>query len=299
MKDKKGIIFGIQYFSIHDGKGIRTNVFLKGCSLNCIWCHNPEGIKKKPQLIFNDAKCTGCGKCIALCDAHSMVNGEHILNRNLCTLCFKCIKACQWSALEKTGRKISVSELMKDILSDLRYYKISGGGITLTGGEPLEQSGFAIAILKACSKAGIGTAVETNGLVSTQTFEKALPFVDTFLFDIKESDRERHKKVTGADNDLIMKNLEFLNSRGANIILRCPIIPGLNDRPEHFRFIAELTKKYSSVMGAELMPYHKFGIYKARRLGLKEQPVFPEPGEEMVNTWKQIIIDSGGRLMVY
>jgi len=300
MEKRTGLVFGVQHFSIHDGNGVRTNVFFKGCPIHCIWCHNPEGISPKALLTFSAAKCVGCGACFTMCpQVHQMVDGTHILNRDACKTCFQCVEACPGQALEQVGTEMTVQELMEDLLRDLRYYKASGGGVTLSGGEPMMQFPFAKAILEACREAGIGTAMETCGVALTDHYRQMLPLVDTFLLDIKESDPIRHKEFTGADNAIILKNLAFLSEEGARIILRCPIIPGLNDRKEHFEFLAKLSQQHAGVLGIELMPYHKMGTSKADRMGLERQDPFDEPEKDAVVGWNRIIEDAGGTVMTY
>ncbi len=300
MEGLTGLIFGIQHFSIHDGNGVRTNVFFKGCPLNCLWCHNPEGISPDALLTFSANKCIGCGACFALCpQVHRMEGGVHVLDRAACTRRFACVEACPGQALERVGREMTVPELMEDLLRDLRYYKASGGGVTLSGGEPMMQFPFARAALEACREAGVNTAMETCGVAPTEHYEHILPLVDTFLFDMKESDPVRHLEYTGADNALILENLAFLSGRGARIILRCPIIPGLNDRREHFEYLAGLACLYSGIQGIELMPYHKLGTSKAERMGLKPQTPFSEPPAGATEGWNRIIEAAGGKIMTY
>ena len=295
-----GTIFGVQHFSIHDGDGIRTNVFFMGCPLRCIWCHNPEGITKKPLLSFSPGKCKECGSCFLICpDVHKMDNDVHRIYRNECKQCFRCVKACPCQALEQVGRQMTVNEIMDAILRDKRFYDASGGGATLSGGEPMEQFEFASAILESCKREGINTALETCGLAREDQFEKIIPYVDTFLYDIKESDNTLHKTYTGVDNKLIHKNLNFIASRGAKIILRCPIIPGLNDRIEHFQYIAMLTIEIPGIVGAEIMPYHKLGASKTFRMGLPEQKSYEQPSENIVNGWNLSIVEAGGKIVKY
>ena len=295
-----GMIFGIQHFSIHDGNGVRTNIFLMGCPLRCIWCHNPEGISSTPLLSFSTGRCTGCKECFNLCPkVHGMTNEDRILNREDCKYCFKCVKACAGNALEQVGYEISVGEVMDAVLRDKRYYESSGGGATLSGGEPMVQFVFTKAILDECKSAGINTAIETCGVAQTAQFEQILPLVDTFLYDIKESNSALHKKYTGKDNALILSNLDFLASRGARIILRCPIIPGLNDRADHFKFLAELSIKYPSILGIEIMPYHKLGVSKSVRMGTQKQQSYEAPSDKTVKGWNDQIVAAGGKIVTY
>ena len=293
-----GRVFGIQRFSIHDGNGIRTNVFLMGCPLRCIWCHNPEGISKDALLSFSASRCTGCGACFVLCpEVHSMENDVHIVNRKKCRRCFKCVQVCTGQALEQSGSEMTVSEVMDVIKGDKRYYDVSGGGATLSGGEPMIQITFTTAILKACKTADIDTALETCGLAQTEKFEQILPLVDTFLFDIKESNPALHLKYTGADNELVLKNLEYLSEHNANIVLRCPIIPGINDRTDHFKYLARLSRSYTGIGGVEIMPYHKLGVSKTERMGITTQEVYNVPSEDDAKSWEKMIEASGGKVV--
>lgn len=296
----RGRVFGIQHFSIHDGNGVRTNVFFKGCPLRCLWCHNPEGISREPILSFAPNKCLGCGNCFSLCpQVHKMQDGVHIFHREACVHCWRCVEACPGQALEKVGVEMTVQEVVDDILRDVRYYRASGGGVTLSGGEPMMQFDFAQAILTVCKQNSLNTAMETCGVAPTHQYEQLLPLIDTFLFDIKESDPTRHKAYTGADNVMILQNLAFLCDHPVRVILRCPIIPGLNDRKEHFEYLAALSRRYRGVEGIELMPYHKLGTSKAQHMGLPPQQPFPEPTNGAVEEWNQAIADAGGIVMKY
>ena len=296
----KGLVFGIQHFSIHDGNGIRTNIFMMGCPLHCIWCHNPEGMSYRPLLSYSSNKCGGCGACFLLCpETHCMDNGVHRINREICKRCFRCADNCPCQALEQVGKQMTAGEIMEAIIRDKRYYSTSGGGATISGGEPMSQFDFTLAILESCRGEGINTALETCGFARTEQFERILPYVDTFLYDIKESDAALHKAHTGADNKQIMFNLEFLSTKGAAIILRCPIIPGLNDRKDHFEFIARLTNDMPGIKGAEIMPYHKLGASKAARMGIEEQCVYEQPSDETVMGWNRAIAGAGGKIVKY
>ena len=194
---------------------------------------------------------------------------------------------------------MTVGEVMDAIIRDKRYYDVSGGGATLSGGEPMLQFDFTVAILETCKKEGINTALETCGVAREEQFKKILPLVDTFLYDIKESDEALHKAYTGASNRLILKNLDYISARGARIILRCPIIPGINDRTDHFEYIARLTIDTPGVEGAEIMPYHKLGTSKTARMGFAEQELFEQPSENTVAGWNRAITKAGGKVMKY
>jgi len=267
-----GRIFDIQRFSIHDGPGIRTTVFLKGCTLRCQWCHNPESIDPQPVLSFMPDKCIGCGYCFRVCPegAHRMENGKHVLDREKCTVCGLCAKECYAKALEIVGRDATVTEVIDEVLRDRPFYETSGGGMTLSGGEPLLQIEFTTALLQAAKLAGLHCAVETCGAIDFARFERVLPYVDLFLYDLKDMDPERHKQFTGAPNDAIIANVRQLHDHGAAVILRLPIVPGLNDRPDHFEGVAKLASELPQLRGVEIIPYHTLGTSKLERLGIED-----------------------------
>jgi len=267
-----GRLFDIQRFSVHDGPGIRTTVFFKGCPLRCLWCHNPEGIRMGDELSFLPDKCIGCGWCFSVCEnhAHQMIDGQHVLDRDKCTICGRCAEKCHAAALEIVGRTATVEETLAEVLRDRPFYETSGGGMTLSGGEPLMQIDFAVALLQAAKGEGLHCAVETCGQVAWKCFERIVPYVDLFLFDIKETDTVRHEQYTGAGNEQILDNFRRLYDTGADILLRLPIVPGLNDRDEHFRAAAELVAQLPDLLGVEIMPYHRLGLSKRQRFGLPE-----------------------------
>lgn len=293
----KGTIFGIQRFSIHDGPGIRTTVFLKGCDLHCLWCHNPEGIDEKPQLSYAVQKCINCGLCVQECpyDAHQIVEGRHILNRSKCVNCGQCSKVCPTSALEIIGNSIAAGEVVEEVLHDKRFY-YSGGGITLSGGEPMLQKEFVLSILRLCKSQNIHRAIETNGTRQSGFYKEILPLTDLFLFDYKITDRDIHKEYTGVYNNHIKENIGWLCSHGANVIVRCPIIQGINDTDDHFKAIAELTDEFPSLAGVEILSYHNLGTTKAKNLGIQVHK-FKTPDNETVQSWKLKILEYGGSLI--
>jgi pyruvate formate lyase activating enzyme len=284
-----GRIFDIQRFSIHDGPGIRTTVFFKGCPLACIWCHNPEGVRYEYMLSFLPNLCIGCGFCFETCPngAHQMAKGQHVLDRDACQVCGACCEGCFSGALEFIGRDASVEEVLAEVLRDVPFYETSGGGMTLSGGEPMMQPSFSEALLEAAKQEGLHCCMETCGFAPFPLFERILPYVDLFLYDVKETDEERHVTYTGQSNRLILENLKALHDRGAQIVLRLPTIPGYNDRLDHFQAIAELVRVMPGLAGVEIMPYHSLGTSKLDRLGLdredreKSQP----PEREAIRGW--------------
>ena len=263
-----GIIFNIQKFCLHDGDGIRTCVFLKGCPLECIWCHNPEGLEKKKSLSFNKSKCTLCGSCFNVCSARKAQSGTVTVDRAQCTACGKCTQVCLNTANEIIGREISAEEVISEVLRDKMFYDTSGGGLTVTGGEPSYQPDFALSILRLARENGISAAVETCGIGPREFYKAAADMGVIFLFDIKCMDASRHKELTGADNSHIMSNLQYLMDRGADIIIRLPFIPGCNDSDEDIALLsAFLLENKGRYRYAEIMPYHAMGTTKAERLG--------------------------------
>lgn len=264
----EGTVFDIQRFSVHDGPGIRTLVFLKGCSLKCEWCANPESQAPAPELLFDPARCIVCGNCLILC-THGAVHkqGERIVfEKERCVGCGACAEKCYAEARVLKGRKMTVDAVVAEVLKDEAFYAASGGGVTLSGGEPLEQPGFSKCILKACKNLALHTAVETAGHVSWSGFEGIIPFTDLFLFDVKHTDPAKLKEFTKGDAPRILRNLEKLVMRAKQIIARTPVIPGFNDSPEEIQKIARLVKRLG-ITELHMLPYHRYGQNKYRLMG--------------------------------
>jgi pyruvate formate lyase activating enzyme len=294
-----GRIFDIQHFCIHDGPGIRTTVFFKGCPLRCLWCHNPEGIDPKPNLSFDPLKCVGCLACTKECPAvHKMGEKGHYLDRRECSLCGKCVKVCVTHALELIGSDLTVEEISGELLKDSSFYKNSSGGITLSGGEPVAQHEFLLQLVTYLKKKNMHIALETSGFYDFDIYTSLLPYIDLFLFDYKETDPELHKQYTGVSNELILKNLGKLYNLGAKILLRCPIIPGLNDQKEHLQGIAGVSAEFPNLEGVELLPYHNLGCSKAKRMGLNAQKEFPKIAVEMIRNLAEEIRSYGGKKII-
>lgn len=286
--NKAGLISDIQRFSLHDGPGIRTTVFLKGCPLNCKWCHNPETRSSKPQISFSVSKCENCFKCVDVCPtgSHYIKDQQHQLNFSKCDLAGNCITVCPNSALKIIGVNKSVDSIMDIVLKDKSYYKNSGGGLTISGGEPMNQFSFTRDLLSTAKLNGIHTVLETCGYAPKKRYLEILNLVDLFLFDYKETDNKNHREFTGVDNKVILENLKILHDQGANIILRCPIIPGVNDNDIHFKGIANLANELPNLKGVELMAYHNIGRDKAAEIGIENESYHVENAtEDMKLSW--------------
>jgi glycyl-radical enzyme activating protein len=262
----KGLIFNIQHFSIHDGPGVRTAVFFKGCNLHCLWCHNPESISNKIQVVFYPEKCIGCGKCYINCKhaRHTLKDGKHLFDPSGCVRCLECCNSCYAEALVGIGKNVTVDQLMEYILTDKLYYCNTGGGVTFTGGECMMQPDFLAEVLHKCRDNNIHTAVDTAGNVPFSLFDRMIDDIDLFLYDIKAFDSELHKKLTGAGNELILENLSKLSKYGKQIIVRIPYIPGLNDKEisKIADFLFEL-----NIFKVEILGFHRLGETKYTALG--------------------------------
>lgn len=283
-----GTVFNIQKFCVNDGPGIRTTVFLKGCPLHCMWCHNPESNAIHPEIFYVERKCISCGCCVPSCPkgCHTITPEGHLFDRKNCIFCGQCATVCIAGALEQTGKTDSIRQVLDEVCKDKLFYDNSGGGLTVSGGEPMAQYAFTYELLKQAKARGLHTCMETCGFAPEAHFRQIAPLVDLFLFDYKETDSALHERFTGVSNERILENLRLLNRLGAQIILRCPIIPTLNDRTEHFAGIAETANRFENIRQIHIEPYHPLGQSKSQQLG-KAYPLghltFPE--EAQIQKW--------------
>lgn len=269
-EDVKGYVFDIQHYSIHDGPGIRTTVFLSGCPLRCLWCQNPESQKLKPQLFYLKDKCIGCGRCIPVCPkgAISPFEGKVKTDRNLCDACGKCVEVCPTEARSIVGKEMTALEVYKKVASDVLFYNESGGGVTLSGGEVFVQPEFAAALLKLCKDNNIHTAVETCGFAQWETMEKVLSYVDLVMYDLKHLDTVEHEKCTGVPNETILENLKKIHHKlHLPINIRIPVIPGYNNSIKNMEATAEfIANELDESVKVNLLPYHRMGEGKRQNL---------------------------------
>lgn len=284
-----GIYFNIQRYCLHDGDGIRTTVFLKGCPLRCAWCHNPESQRVETELLFYSSKCTSCGRCLTVCSNRALsADGALCIDRAGCTSCGKCVETCFNDANELCGKEATAEDIFKIVQRDRIFYETSGGGMTVSGGEPSYQGDFTLSLLHLAANDDISTAIETCGAGSPAFYEEATRLNTTFLYDIKAADPALHKKLTGADHAIIFQNLERLFALHARVILRLPLIPDINDSEHDIALLCNLLNTYKGHYEyAEIMPYHNLGISKEQSLGrsiaLPNTPV----GTSRTTTWQQ------------
>jgi pyruvate formate lyase activating enzyme len=273
----KAIIVNIQRFSLHDGPGIRTLVFFKGCPLNCRWCANPECISPAPQLGFSKLLCNRCGNCFSACPPGAILAGREGLpeiDRERCTVCGRCVEVCPEKALTIYGREVALEELFEEVCRDRSFYRHSGGGVTVSGGEATLQADYVTALFKLCREAGIETAVETCGCVNPVKFRKVLELTDFVLYDLKLLDDRRHRELTGRSNAPILRNARLVVDRGVPVQFRMPLVPGLNDDPENIKATAGFLQRLNAdaCRSIELIPYHRLGVGKYEAIG-REYPL--------------------------
>jgi pyruvate formate lyase activating enzyme len=294
-----GMIFDIKRYAINDGPGIRTAVFMKGCPLDCWWCHNPEGQSYEPQLMFRSNRCKSSRACLAVCPvgAISWNNGPKT-NWQLCNHCGKCADACYSGAYEMVGREVSVEQLMAEIERDVPFYDQSGGGVTFTGGEPLFQMDFLREALQACKSKKIHTTVDTSGFANWRRLETIVPFVDLFLYDIKLMDTRKHFQYTAVPNKQILGNIEKLASKNKCLIVRLPLIPGINDDEDNLKQFGSFLSSMDHLEGVEVMPYHTIGMAKFQALGREYRLAnTPSPTLEQITHVEELLSSYGLQLV--
>lgn len=261
---ERGLVFDVERFSTKDGPGIRTVVFFKGCNMNCLWCHNPEGIHSKPELLCRPELCIGCGSCAEVCTtgAHAFSENGHSFDASKCRQCLRCADVCFSEAVKACGRTVSVDELMEEILRDKLIYEKSGGGVTLTGGEVMMQHEFAAVLARTCRENGIAATIETNLSLPWSRYEHVLRFLNMVFADIKHIDSGQHREWTGIGNETILENLRRLDSSGLPYVIRTPIVPGFNDNEETVSSIAHILKEMKNLEYYELLTYNPLGASK-------------------------------------
>lgn len=290
-------VINIQRFSVHDGDGIRTTIFFKGCYLNCWWCHNPESQSFAAQSMINPEKCTGCGACEKVCPEHAIHIEEcgECTDRELCTACGTCVDYCVNNAREIVGKQYTIQELIKEVEKDYMFYEESFGGVTLSGGEVMAQDmDYIEELLKRLKRKGYHVTVDTCGYAPQKNFERILRYVDTFLYDLKLMDSEKHEKYIGKGNELILSNLEYLNRHGAKIYIRIPVIGGVNDSDEDMEAIIQYLQEGFSISQVNLLPYHDIARSKYERLNLEYKGGdFTVPDKERMEEIKEMFRKSG------
>lgn len=281
----QGLIFDVKPYSINDGPGIRVTLFFKGCPLNCVWCHNPESISPHVQKMYTRKKCIGCESCVEECPEHALrlTSDGIVTDSNLCTLCGKCADVCPTLAIEMSGKKASVPDLMLQIRKEIRTMDESGGGVTISGGEPMMQSGFLIELLDALGEEGLHRAVDTTGLAKSETLLEVARRTDLFLYDLKAMDPDIHQKFTGVRNDKILENLRLLAEFGARIIIRIPLIHGVNSDQKNIQETAQFIAALPGDQEVNLLPYHNIAQVKHQKLGQEYQEgEMGEPSEDEI-----------------
>lgn len=289
----RAVVTDVQRFSVHDGPGIRTLVFFKGCPLRCRWCHNPETQRPEPEIRFQPARCIGCGACEKVCPrgAQRRGPGRDAFDRTRCVACGACAAACPSGALERVGEERNVADLVAVALRDAPFYG-RDGGLTVSGGEPLAQPDALFALLAAAREAGLTTCVETCGAFDPALAPRLAALADTVLFDLKDTDAARLRENTGADLDAILRTLRALDAAGAILALRCILVPGVNLRESHARGVADVFRSLSRARFVELLPYHAFGAGKAESLG-RSQHTFETPSPADLAAFAAVLRDAG------
>ena len=292
-------VFNVQKYSIHDGDGIRTTIFFKGCPINCAWCHNPESQRFDKELLYFKDRCSGCGKCVQRCPngANTMVDGKAELDRSKCNACGVCADWCITQARDIAGKEYTVKELVKEAEKDRQFYEESGGGITLSGGEVMSQDmDYIEQLCKILYNKGYSVNIDTCGYAPYEDYKRILPYVDTFLYDIKAMDKEVHEKFIGVDNELILENLKKLSADGAKINIRIPTVVGVNATEKFMQDVADFLKDNNiSVKQINLLPYHNTGMHKYSKLDrdYDTEGVMDKPSSESMELFKNIFVKNG------
>lgn len=289
------LVSNIQKFSIHDGPGIRSTVFLKGCPLRCAWCHNPETLAFPPEIVWYKEKCIHCLSCVEACPQQALEARSQgiVIDMKRCDLCGKCAEVCPTLAMEKLGREMSVEQVMAEVDKDAVFYEQSHGGVTLSGGEPLSQKDFVVEFLQRCQERGYHTAVETCGYVPKSVMDAVLPYVDLFLFDLKQLDDQLHRKYTQVSVEPILRNLRYLAGKGAKVWIRVPVVPTVNDSTEHIQKIGALMRELN-LKEIYLLPYHRMAEAKYHRLGITYTVShIAEPTAEQMQELGEILCKQG------
>ena len=294
MKPCNGTIFQIQRWSVNDGEGIRSTVFFKGCPLRCQWCANPESWNGRPEVLYMRDRCSGCGRCAAVCPtgAVTMADGKSELDRTKCTACFQCCEVCPTGARKKMGSTVSVDEVLAVIKRDAIFYRESGGGVTFSGGEPFAQMEFLRQLATACHRLGIDTAVETSGYFDWEQGKDIVTLLDGVFVDIKHMDDAVHTARTGVSNRLILENIRRISELQPNTIVRVPLIAEVNASEQNIRQLGEFLKQQTQVAGVELLPYHDFGEAKYSAVGGAGHP-FTTPDATKIERLKEILAECG------
>lgn len=289
----QGMIYNIQRMSIHDGPGLRTTVFLKGCPLSCLWCSNPESQKAAPQMLLFGDLCTGCGTCAQVCPNGAVVEKDGKFGRDLdkCTHCGECVDSCPSKARELSGKTMTVEEVMEVVRKDSLFYENSGGGVTFGGGEPTSGGRFFLDMVETAKDEGYHVTVDTCGYCPEERFDKTIELADLFLFDCKHMDPERHKELTGVDNGLILRNMRAALASGKEVRIRMPLMPDLNDSDENIGAMADFFKEFNRTE-IEIMPCHAFGRSKYAALGW-EYRMSGEYSSRQLETVRQRFADHG------